>query len=74
MADFDETTETYSTLLSNTPVSIRIQVKDDILPGEVEQLVLEVTSALLTELGTGQPREVVVANSITLVIRDNDGK
>ena len=58
--------------LRNLPAKIKIQLYDDTLIGEKEEFVLEMTSVqLITH--SGEILEVLVSNSVTVAIIDNDG-
>ena len=58
---------------SELPASIGIELVDDRVPGEVESFVLELANPQLTDLNQ-VPREVLVANMLTVNIVDNDGE
>ena len=56
------------------PISIRLQVRDDRTTEGMEKFVLEVISAQLGQILTGETLEVFSVNSLTVTILDNDGK
>ena len=53
--------------------TVDFQAVDDLVPGEVETFAVELSSAQLTDL-SGTVLEVLVANSLTVKIVDNDGQ
>ena len=61
-------------MVLSLPVPIEIRAEDDVIPGEVEKFVLEVTEAVLMPSSTGVVVEVFVTNSLAVVIVDNDGR
>ena len=69
--DFDSDTRIITSFDSS---SVRYKAKDDLVPGEVEQFVLEVTKAELTQIMPPRAIKVIIANSLTVVIVDDDGK
>ena len=56
------------------PISIRLQVRDDRTTEGMEKFVLEVISAQLGQILTGETLEVFAVNSLTVTILDDDGK
>ena len=64
--------DTISVMVRNLPESISIELVDDQIPGEVESFVLELANPQLSVSGSSY--EVLVANSLTVTIVDNDGK
>ena len=54
------------------PTTIDIQIENDLDPGEVEHFVLELSDAEI--VGQGVTYEVLIANSLTVNIIDDDGK
>ena len=55
------------------PAAISFELVNDVEPGEVEKFVLELTGAQLTR-GDGIALEVLIANSVTVDILDNDSR
>ena len=64
----------YSGRVATLPISVNIEILADLIPGEVESFELKITNPLLTDASSGQPLEVLVGNSVTVVIVDDDGK
>ena len=60
-------------LNSALPETVVFQIVDDLVPGEVEKFVMDLSNAQLTDT-SGTALEVVVANSLTVNILDNDGR
>ena len=54
------------------PGTIVFEIVNDLVPGEVESFVLELTNAQVTVSGTSL--EVLIANSLTVDIVDDDGR
>ena len=65
---------TVSSNLFNLPIKIRFRIEDDTTPEVMEQFVLEVTDVHLVEVSLGTTMQVLVNNSVTVAIGDNDGK
>ena len=53
---------------------VTFHVEDDSAPEITEFFLLEVTSVKLVEFSTGRLLEVIVNNSVTVNIVDDDGK
>ena len=56
------------------PETVAFQIVDDLVPGEVEKFVVDLSNAQLIDLETGTTLEVLVANSLTVKILDDDGQ
>ena len=64
----------YSQRIRGLPISVTIEILHDLIPGEEESFELEIINPRSTNASSGQLLEVLVANSVTVVIVDDDGK
>ena len=55
------------------PHTIYFRIVNDLVPGEVENFRLELTNPQLVD-ASGEGFEVLIANSLTVDILDNDGR
>ena len=67
-----DSSQTFSSRIQSVDFRINIRAIDDDEPGEIEGFVLQVTN--VTYSVSGESRDVVVANNLTVTIEENDGK
>ena len=76
IVDFTDGSRTFSGQtndLSSPGITLNLQIVNDLELGEMERFVLDLTSPQLTDV-TATPLEIIIANSFTVDIIDDDGR